>query len=123
MSVLALFLGVAAAEVQVSSLECVLDKGGLLAAATVVGALAKQQSELDACTPEGAAFAVRWTWGAVRDAAVIASSRPAADACIQSILQTTTSALSGQCTAVVLVGEPAAAAAAAAQLQATPTTP
>ncbi len=126
MSVLALLVGTAQADVQVSvseltvdglqvrSLKCTLDKGGLLAAATVVGSLAQQDSALDACSPEGAAFSVQWTWGDASEVSVLASSRPEANACIQAALKTTTSSLNGQCTAVVLVGDEAAAAAAAA---------
>ncbi|MFT5679139.1 MAG: hypothetical protein ACI8RZ_000043 [Myxococcota bacterium] len=128
MSVLSLLIGTALADVQVSvselsvdglqvrSLECTLDKGGFLAAATVVGSLAQQDDALDACSQEGAAFSVQWTWGAASDAVVLTSSRPSADVCIQSILKTTTSSLNGQCTAVILVGEEVAAAAAATAL-------
>jgi len=133
MYVLALLIGVSVAEVQVSvseltvdglqvrSLQCTLDKGGFLAAATVVGALAQQNGALDACAPEGAAFSVKWTWGAAADAAVTASSRPDANVCIQAALKTTTSSLNGQCTAVILVGEEVAAAAAAGPLLQTAT--
>lgn len=133
MSVLALLIfgsliSTARAEVQVSvgemsvdgldvrALQCTLDKGGFLAAATVVGSLAQQREALDACAPEGAAFAVKWTWGAAAASEVTGSSKPTADACIQKALSTTQSSLNGQCTAVVLVGEDAAAAAAAAPL-------
>ena len=134
MSVLALLIGVSPAhsEAQVSvssmsvngldvrALQCTLDKGGFLAAATVVGSLAQQDVALDACAPEGAAFAVKWTWGAASEASVTGSSRADADACIQAVLKTTTSTLNGQCTAVILVGEAVAAEAAAAPLLAAP---
>ena len=134
MSVLAVLIGVAQAEVQVSvaemsvdglavrALECTLDKGGFLAAATVVASLAQQDAALDACAPEGAAFAVKWTWGSGAEAAVTASSKAAASDCIQAALTSTSSALNGQCTAVILVGDEAAAAAAAVPLL-QPTTP
>lgn len=128
MSVLAALIGVAQAEVQVSvaemsvdglavrSLECTLDKGGFLAAATVVGSLAQQQAALDACAPEGGAFSVKWTWGISAEAAIIATSKASANDCIQAALTSTISALNGQCTAVILVGDDAAAAAAAEAL-------
>lgn len=134
MSVLAVLIGVAQAEVNISvadmsidglavrALECSLDQGGFLAAATVVGALAQHEAALDACAPEGAAFAVKWVWGSRAEAVVLASSKDAASECIQAALMSTSSTLNGQCTAVVLVGDEAAAAAAAAPLL-QPTTP
>ena len=128
MSVLAALIGVAQAEVQVSvgeisvdglsvrSLECTLDKGGFLAAATVVGSLAQQEAALDACAPEGAAFAIRWTWGISAEASVTAASKASASDCIQAALTSTSSSLNGQCSAVILVGDEVAAAAAAEPL-------
>ena len=116
MTVLAALIGGAQAEVQIAvaemtvdglavrALECTLDQGGFLAAATIVGSLAQQDAALDACAPEGAAFAVTWTWGADAGAAVTASSKVSANACVQAALVGTTSALNGQCSAVVLVG-------------------
>ena len=134
MSVLALLIGTAQADATISvseltvdglrvlQLNCSLEKAGLLAAATVVGSLAQQEHALDACSLEGAAFSVQWAWGAVSKASVLASSQAEADDCIQAVLAQTTSSLSGQCTAVVLVGDEDAAAAAAANLL-SPTAP
>jgi len=128
MSVLALLIGTTRAETTVAvseltvdglrvlNLDCSLENTGLLAAANVVSALAQQDHAFDACFPEGTAFSVQWTWGAVSNASVLSSDHPEANDCIQAALAQTTFSLNGQCTAVILVGDEEAAAAAAATL-------
>ena len=49
---------------QVRALHCTLDRGGLLASAMVVGALAAEKATIDTCGAPGAALTIRWTWGA-----------------------------------------------------------
>lgn len=128
MSVLAVLIGVAHSEVNISvaemtidgfalrALECSMEQGGFLAASVLVGALAQHDAVLDACAPEGAAFAVKWAWGVSVEASVTASSKASANDCIEAALRGTTPARNGQCTAVVLVGDVAAAAAASEAL-------
>lgn len=128
MSVLALLIGTAWAEAAVTvseltvdglrvlHLNCSLEKTGLLAAATVVSALAQQDHAFDACFPEGSAFSVQWSWGAVSNAFVLESGHSEANGCIQAALAQTTSSLSGQCSAIILVGDEEVAAAAAVSL-------
>ena len=104
---------------EVRDLSCNLEKGGLLASAMVVGALAAQKSALDACAPEGGAWRASWTWsgGALTDLTIPSASAPDKNACIEGALRAVTSDLVGTCEATLLVGDLAAAEAAAATLQ------
>lgn len=96
---------------EVRNLSCSLDGGGLFAAITVVGTLAKQKSALDACAPQGAAFNVQFTFadGGAKEAKVLASSAKGKEACVSRALTRIHTDLSGQCTAVILVGNAEAA--------------
>lgn len=96
---------------EVRNLSCALDGGGLLAAITVVSTLAKQKSALSACAPQGAAFTVQFTFadGGAKEAKVLASSAKGKEACVSRALTRLRTELSGSCTAVILVGDAAAA--------------
>ncbi len=96
---------------EVRNLSCSLDGGGLFAAVAVVGALAKQKSGLDACAPQGAAFTVQFTFadGGAKEAKVLAGTAKGKEACVSHALTRIRTDLSGQCTAVVLVGSAEAA--------------
>lgn len=102
---------------EVRALSCTLREPDLVALLTVVGALAQQKAALDACAPRGAAFRVRWTWGAKTAAKVEAARAPkAAEACVARALERTRGP-AGACGAIVLAGDPAAAAKAAEDLR------
>src|SRR5512137_1530251 len=77
---------------EVRELKCSLKKAGLLALATVVGALSKQKKALDACVPGGAAFRVEWKWdgGKARDVVVTKSSAKGKDKCVAAAVAKTT---------------------------------
>jgi len=107
----------------VRALSCSLEKGGLLASAMVVGALSSKKAALDACAPGGAAFSATWTWGAETVVASVSGSKPDATDCVTAALKDIPSPVVGTCSALVLTGEPAAAAAAADAIQAAPSTP
>lgn len=99
----------------VRSLTCTLEETGLFVLVGVLGALSPEKQALDACAPEGAAFRVRWTWaeGATRDVEVESSSAGERDACIVEIVARSLPTVDGQCEAVLLVGDRAAAEVAA----------
>ena len=69
----------------VRALSCTLERGGLLASALVVGALASKKTELDACAPQGAAFSVSWAWGAETAITAVSGSQPDASNCNDSM--------------------------------------
>ncbi|MFT4975183.1 MAG: hypothetical protein ACI8S6_001070 [Myxococcota bacterium] len=102
----------------IRQLSCQLERGGLFASAMVVGALSAQKAGLDACAPQGAAFTVSWTWAEGTTVASVAGSVPDKEACIRAALLPIQPPTRGQCVALILTGEPTAAAAAADQLQA-----
>lgn len=104
----------------VRDLACQIDNGGMFAVMGVVGTVAKQKKALDACAPAGAAFRVAWTWagGKATRVDVLAASDKAKSACIQKALQLTTTDTNGDCRAVLLVGDAAAAKRAATKLPA-----
>lgn len=101
---------------EVRQLQCELEDGGLLASMLVVGALSQHKAALDACAPEGAAFKTTWTWAAGQTSGVSVdlSSKPAKNACVTKVLGDQVQApVTGTCSAVILVGEAAAAGKAA----------
>lgn len=105
---------------EVRNLQCTMDKVNFLTGMETVSALAAQKTAFDACAPEGAAFSVKWAWKdtGMADVVVLASSKTSANACIQKALLKSASSLRGNCSAVILAGEPAAAVTAAAALPA-----
>ncbi len=103
---------------EVRSLSCKLQSGGLLGSMLIVAELAKQKKALDACGPAGAAFQAEFTWekGKPTQAKVLASSQPKGDACVAAALKKTKAAVEGTCSAVLLTGDLPKAEAAAAKL-------
>lgn len=101
----------------VRDLTCRLGEGGLFAMMGVVGALAKQKAALDACAPSGAAFRVKWTWGAKTEVGVEAGGDAKAQKCVARALEATKGPTTGTCSGLVLVGTTAAAEKAAAPLR------
>ena len=110
---------------EVRNLQCTMDKVNFLTGMETVSALAAQKAAFDACAPKGAAFAVNWAWKdtGMADVVVLNSSNTAANACIQKALTKSASSLRGNCSAVILAGEPTAAATAAAALPVAPVVP
>lgn len=94
-------------------LSCELTSGGMFASMLAVSSLAKQKSAFDACHPEGAAYAVSWTWtgGKTTDAKLVKASVAGKETCVQAALTAVTADLAGTCTATVLGGAGVAAAA------------
>jgi len=105
--------------VEVRSLRCELEKGGLMASLTVVSAIAGQKAALDACAPPRAATQVKWTWagGATADVKVVQSSAPETAACVNQAMSTIATNIVGACEAVILSGPTEAAQAAAGALK------
>ena len=103
---------------EVRDLACTMDQVNFMTGMQTVAALAARKADFDACAPEGAAFAVKWTWGSkgTADVGVVNSSKTTANACIQKALVKASSSLTGKCTAVILAGDATAAATAAAAL-------
>jgi len=103
---------------EVRELECELEKGGLFAAAAVVGALAKQKGTLDACMPSGGAARVAWVWaaGSVKSASVSQVSDDRHKACVTEALRGMGAPMGGSCKALLLIGPAAAAKEAAERL-------
>ena len=104
------------------NLSCALDAGGLFASALVVGALAKEREALDACVPAGAAVELEWTWsgGAASKAEALRASMVNKAPCVAAVVMAVPAPANGTCRATVLVGEPAIAAAAVAQMKPVP---
>jgi hypothetical protein len=107
---------------RVRTLACDLDDGSLGGALKVVGTLAQQKAALDACAPGGGAFRVRWRFasGQVTAVDVGAASDKQAATCVASAVKLTQGPGTGQCEAVVLVGKPDRADAAADTLPSAP---
>ena len=108
--------------VEVRSLRCDLEKGGLMASMTVVAAIAGQKAALDACAPAGAASQVKWTWaaGATSGVSVVQSSAPETAGCVNKAMTTITTDIVGTCEAVIFSGPAEAAAAAAGVMMPVP---
>jgi hypothetical protein len=96
---------------EVQKLSCQLADLGLFTGMTLVAAIAEQKQALDACAPNGAAFLITWTWDGktTTHAQVVDSSNAKAAACVTGVFKKLTSTLSGDCRAIVLVGENGAA--------------
>lgn len=107
---------------EVRELHCTMENVNFLSGMQTVAALSARKADFDACAPEGAAFTVKWTWGdkGTSNVAVVSSSKPAANACVQKALVKASSDLRGSCDAMILAGDPTAAAAAAATLRPAP---
>lgn len=108
---------------EIRDLDCSLESGGLFASALVVASLAEHKDALDACAPQGGAFAASWSWGAGSTSEVSSGVPESGNRCVQKALQATQTDLKGQCTAVVLVGEPEGALAAYQALKGEPAAP
>ncbi len=93
---------------QLRSMQCDLNSGGLMASIAVVASLAEQKPALDACAPEGAAARVTWTWkdGKVVETAVLDIDGKVEKSCVLAALKRTSSGFDGACKAVVLMGAP-----------------
>ncbi len=109
---------------EMRKLSCELEKAGFMAMMQVLAALKEQKKALDACVPKGkgAAFSTRWAWagGEVSEAEVVGTTYSEGRVCVAKALRTMKSALVGKCTAIMLVGEPKEAAAAADTLGKSP---
>lgn len=91
----------------VHDLVCELDSGGLLAAASVVGALAKERDGLAKCGPAGEAarVAFRWSGAKTSEIKVVGASKPAVGACVAKVLTRVVPAQTGTCTATLLTAD------------------
>jgi len=105
--------------VTVKTMSCELSQGGLMAGVSVVAALAGQKTALDACSPAGGAYKVGWTWadGQTAKVAVTEAAAPDTAACVDAALKAINTGVTGQCTALLLVGDPAGAEAASEALK------
>lgn len=105
---------------EVRSLSCKLQSGGLLGSMLIIAELAKQKKAFDACAKTPAAFRAEFIWqqGKPTQAKVLASTEPKGDACVVAALKKTKAAVVGTCTAVLLTGDTAKAEAAAEKLAA-----
>lgn len=90
---------------QVSALRCTLDRGGLLASAMVVGALAAQKETLDRCAPPGTPVTIRWTWADDTTVTHIDDQEVTTEHCVYKALRPISPPSRGSCTATVLLGE------------------
>ncbi len=104
---------------EVRQLSCEVSKGGLFASAEISGAIAAQKSAFDACVPSGAAYRIKWqtAGGTLLSSSVEAGSNDAKKACIGAALKQLKSGSDATCSATILVGEQAAATAAADALK------
>ncbi len=104
--------------VELRDLSCEVEQGGLLAPTLVVAALATHKADIDACAPQGAAFALKWSWtSATPTVEVTDSSERSKDSCIADVIRKAEAPVVGSCSAILLAGEPTAAANAATALQ------
>lgn len=95
------------------NLSCTLQKGGLLAPATIMGALSAKKEALDACSPKGAAIDVTFDWTtATGKTTATAGGDDKTHTCVQTALSVP-APVTGTCTATILIGDQAAASAAA----------
>lgn len=99
---------------QVVGLTCEVSSPVHRVATDVGSALAGQKVAFDACDPEGGAYRVqlRWKAGSRVRAKVRKGSNRKAKRCIATVLRGVKAPVEGQCSAWVLVGDPAAASAA-----------
>ncbi|HRE87813.1 MAG TPA: hypothetical protein PK095_01625 [Myxococcota bacterium] len=105
----------------VHDLVCDLESGGLLAATSVVGALAKQREAIAKCGPAGEAARVSFEWSGSKTTGikVIGASKPAVGTCVAKVLERVVAAQTGACTATLLTADNEAGKAAAAALSTT----
>lgn len=89
---------------QVRALHCTLDRGGLLASAMVVGALAAEKSTIDTCGAPGAALTIRWTWGADTTVTHVDDQPVTPEHCLYKALRPIQPPSKGTCSATVLIG-------------------
>lgn len=102
----------------VHDLVCELESGGFLAAASVVGALAKERDGLAKCGPSGEAarVAFRWSGAKTSEIKVVGASRTTVGACVAKVLTRVVPAQTGTCTATLLTADNEAGKKAAAAL-------
>lgn len=104
--------------VELRDLSCEVEQGGFLAPTLVVAALASHKAAIDACAPAGAAFSLKWNWTTSTPTVEVAdSSDRARDACVADVVRKAEAPVVGTCSAILLAGEPTAAANAATVLQ------
>lgn len=103
---------------EIRSMSCKLQSGGLLGSMLIVAELAKQKKAFDRCSSSAAAYKTEFTWqkGKPTQAKVLSSSAEKGNACIVAALKKTQAAVVGTCTAVLLTGDTAKAEAAASAL-------
>lgn len=106
----------------VRDLECQLERGGLLAGAVIVGALAKQKKAIAACAPDGDAARLSFVFGAGKtgEINVVGASKASLGTCVQRALAKVAAPDEGTCTATILTADNDAARKAAAALKAPP---
>jgi hypothetical protein len=102
----------------VKDADCQVESGGLSVVVRWIATLAKQKKAADACAPDGAAYRVKWEWkdGKATRVAVVASSQPGGNGCIEKVMRLAEGRSDGECEATVLVGDAGGAAKAAAAL-------
>lgn len=105
---------IAADGLELRQLACALDSMPLLGTLSIVGSFAKHKPAIDRCAPEGRAFTVTWSFssGRVEDV-VVEGGSTRANACVAKAIGRAVAPFEGRCGAVVLVGDPRAAAASA----------
>lgn len=88
---------------KVQALRCTLDRGGLLASAMVVGALAAEKTAIDACAPKGTeALTVQWTWDASTTVTHVDGAEVTPKHCLYKALRPIQPPSKGTCTATVV---------------------
>ena len=110
-------LSTKAAELSMGGLEartvsCRMQEQGLPALEEILAGVAEHKAALDDCAKTGEAIAVTWEFagGRVRDAKVTDDIPPKQAKCITATLRKAKLATSGTCKAVLLLGDPTAAA-------------
>ena len=94
-------------------LQCVLTVPTRGAAGYIAAGLAEQDAALDACAPKGAAIEIRWGYvsGKAGNVSVSAETTKQAN-CIAAAMKQVRAGVEANCSAIMLLGDPTAAAAA-----------
>jgi hypothetical protein len=93
---------------EVRGLQCSIDNATVKpVVAPLMSALAKQKKALDACDPEGGAYAIGFKWkkGKQRASAVRKASNRKAKRCVAKLLKSINPGLNGSCRATLLIGK------------------
>ncbi|PRQ03438.1 hypothetical protein ENSA5_15990 [Enhygromyxa salina] len=93
--------------------HCSFDWPTRHAARYIAAGLADEDAALDACAPEGAAVEVEWSYagGPTQNISVSAESSKIAN-CVTTAMTKVRAGVEGDCSAILLIGDPARAAAA-----------